>query len=145
MQTNVCGTFNVIRLAAGLIGKNEPDANGLRGIFVNTAGVEGYRGTLGQTAFSAASGAIIAMTKPLSRDFSERGIRVVTIAPGIIKTPLNDYFPPETTEAISQECITAPNRFGEPDEYAHLVQSIVSNPYINATTIELSGGLNMVF
>lgn len=93
-----------------MIGQNEEDENGLRGIYVNTAGTEAYAGTLGQVSMAAASGAIIAMVKPLARDFSDRGIRVVTIAPGIIKTPLNDYFPPETTEAIATECITNPKR-----------------------------------
>lgn len=85
------------------------------------------------------------MTRPLAKDFGTQGIRVVTIAPGLIKTPVIDYFPKDTEDAISQECIIAPNRFGEPDEFAHLVQSIVVNPYINGTTIELSAGLNITF
>lgn len=131
------------RLTVELINKNEPDEDGLRGVIINTGGVEGYRGTLGQTTIAAASGAIHAMTRPLAADFSEQGIRVVTIAPGFIRTPLIDYLPTATVEAISNECIMAPKRFGDPDEFAHLVQTIVSNPYINATTVTLSGGLKM--
>lgn len=137
------GTFNVTRLTVELINKNEPDEDGLRGVIINTGGVEGYRGTMGQTAIAAASGAIHSMTRPLAADFSEQGIRVVSIAPGFIKTPLLDYIPNDTTEAIASECIMSPKRFGDPDEYAHLVQSIVANPYINATTIQLSGGLKI--
>ncbi|XP_055309708.1 3-hydroxyacyl-CoA dehydrogenase type-2-like [Sitodiplosis mosellana] len=143
LKTNVLGTFNVIRLSAGLIGKNEPDENGLRGVIVNTSGTEAFRGTLGQTALAAACGAIHSMTRPLALDLSDQGIRVVSIAPGFIRTPLLDYIPSETTEAISQECIISPKRFGDPDEFAHVVQSIVTNPYINATTIEVSGGIQM--
>lgn len=131
------------RLAVGLIGQNEPDDNGLRGVIINTAGVEAFQGTLGQTAIAAASGAIHSMTRPLASDFGAQGIRVVTIAPGFIKTPLIDYLPPETEENIAAECITAPKRLGDPDEFAHVVQMIVSNPYINATTIEVSAGIQM--
>lgn len=137
------GTFNVTRLAAGLIGKNEPDENGLRGVVVNTSGTEAFQGTLGQTSIAAASGAIHSMTRPLAVDFGERGIRVVTIAPGFIKTPLNDYIPSETAEHLYTECVILPKRFGDADEFAHVVQSIVANPYINATTIELSGGIQL--
>lgn len=142
-QTNVVGTFNVIRLSVGLISKNEPDENGLRGVIVNTSGTEAFRGSLGQTSIAAASGAIHSMTRPLALDFGEHGIRVVSIAPGLIKTPLLDYIPAETAEAIYTENIISPKRFGEPDEFAHVVQSIVTNPYINATTIELSGGITL--
>lgn len=133
----------MIRLSAGLIGQNEPDENGLRGVIVCTSGAEAFRGTFGQTAIAAASGAIHSMTRPLALDLSDRGIRFVSIAPVFIKTALLDYIPPETAESISTECIIAPKRFGDPDEFAHVVQSIVTNPYINATTIELSGGIQM--
>lgn len=139
------GTFNVTRLTVELINKNEPDEDGLRGVIINTGGVEAYHGTMGQSTIAAASGAIHSMTRPLAADFSTQGIRVVSIAPGFVKTPLLDYIPNDTTEAIATECIKAPKRFGDPDEFAHLVQSIVANPYINATTIELSGGLKIEF
>lgn len=142
-QTNVLGTFNVTRLAVGLIGQNEPDENGLRGVIINTSGMEAFQGTLGQTSIAAASGAIHSMTRPLAVDFGDQGIRVVSIAPGFIKTPLIDYYPPETEENIASECIISPKRFGDPDEFAHVAQMIVTNPYINATTIELSAGIQL--
>lgn len=139
------GTFNVTRLTVELINKNEPDDNGLRGVIINTGGMEGFQGTMGQTATAAASGAIHSMTRPLAADFSNQGIRVVAIAPGFIKTPLVDYIPNDTVDEISNECILAPKRFGDPDEFAHLVQTIITNPYINGTTIQLSGGLKFSF
>ncbi|XP_031635607.1 3-hydroxyacyl-CoA dehydrogenase type-2-like [Contarinia nasturtii] len=123
MKTNVVGTFNVSRLAVGLIGKNTPDNDGLRDVIINTAGIEAFDGVQGQTATAAASGSIHSLTKPMATDFEDIGIREVAIAPGIIQTPLNDQIPR--------------------DEFAQLVQTIVANPYINATTIELSAGLNL--
>lgn len=135
----------MIRLAVELIGKNEPDIDGLRGVVINTAGMEAFQGTFGQTSIAAASGAIHSMTRPLAADLSEKGIRVVTIAPGLIKTPLIDYIPTSTLDEIHSECIMGPKRLGDPDEFAHLVQSIIQNPYVNATTIELSGGLTLSF
>lgn len=122
--------------------KNEPDANGMRGVIVNTAGVEAFRGGFSKAGNAAASGAIHSMTKPFATELGEHGIRVITLAPGIISTPLNNYFPKDVEESISNDGVIAPNRFGEPDEFAHLVQSVVQNPYINGTTIELSAGLD---
>lgn len=142
-QTNVLGTLNVTRLAVGLIGKNEPDENGLRGVVINTSGIEAFNAVSGQVATAAAAGAVHSMTKPLAVDFGEYGIRVVSVAPGIIRTQLADHYPAEVEETISSECILAPRRLGHPDEFAHLVQSIVSNPYINATTIEVNAGLSL--
>lgn len=135
----------MIRLSAGLFNKNKPDDDGLRGVVINTGGMEGIHGTMGQTSIAAASGAIHSMTRPLAADFSNKGIRVVSIAPGFIKTPLIDYLPAETIEEIANECILTPKRFGDPDEFAHMVQMIIANPYLNATTIELSGGLRINF
>lgn len=141
-QANVLGTYNVSRLAAGLIAKNEPDENGLKGVIVNTSGVEATRGSGGQVVSAAACGAIQALTQSLAADFTPEGIRVVAISPGLIKTKLCDHYPKEVEDAIANECILAPHRMGHPDEFAYAVQSIVSNPYFNATTIELSAGLN---
>lgn len=137
------GTFNVSRHAVGLMALNKPDGDGLRGVIVNTSGIEARKGTLGQVATAAASGALNSMTKPLAHDFSERGIRVVTVSPGLIRTLLIDHYPKETEECIAQECIPSPRRLGYPDEFAHVVQSIIANPYINATTIDVSAGLNL--
>lgn len=135
----------MIRLSARLFAKNEPDDDGLRGVIINTGGMEAFNGTLGQTSIAAAAGAIHSMSRPLAADFSDQGIRVVSIAPGFFKTPLIDYLPSDTTEEIANESVMAPKRFGDPDEFAHMVQSIVANPYINATTIQLSGGLKFSF
>lgn len=142
-QTNVVGTFNVIRLAVGLIGENEPDQDGLRGVVVNTSGMEAFKGASGQVAIAASAAAITCLTLPLAKDLGDQGIRVVTIAPGIIRTQLVDHYPTQDEEAISNECIISPHRFGNPDEFAHTVQSIIANPYLNATTIEVSAGLNL--
>lgn len=136
------GTYNVSRLAAGLIAKNEPDENGLKGVIVNTSGVEATRGSGGQVASAAACGAIQGLTQSLAADFQSEGIRVVAVAPGLIKTKLCDHYPKDVEDAITSLCIVAPRRMGDPDEFAYAVQAIVSNPYFNATTIELSAGLN---
>ncbi|XP_055309694.1 3-hydroxyacyl-CoA dehydrogenase type-2-like [Sitodiplosis mosellana] len=143
LMTNVLGTLNVTRLAAGLIARNEPDENDLRGVVINTCGTEAFNAVSGQVASAAAAGAIHSFTVPLAHDLGERGIRVVSIAPGMFRTELIDQLPTETEEAITSECILAPNRLGHPDEFAHVVQSIVTNPYINATTIEISAGLSL--
>lgn len=141
-QTNVVGTLNVIRCAAGLIAKNTPDDNNLRGVIINTSGVEAFNGTAGQVATSAASGAINSLNEPLASEFAAYGIRVVSIAPGLIRSPLCDHFPAEV-EASINEIVLSPHRFGHADEFAHIVQTIIANPYINATTIDLSAGLNL--
>ncbi|XP_031624679.1 3-hydroxyacyl-CoA dehydrogenase type-2-like [Contarinia nasturtii] len=143
LMTNVVGTFNVIRLTAGLLSKNEPDGDDLRGVIVNTSGMNAFKGTLGQTTNSAACGAIHSMTKPLASDLGGEGIRVVTIAPSFIKTPMNEHFSEALQHTICSDSISALNRFGDADEFAHLVQTIVSNPYINGTTVELSAGLRV--
>lgn len=134
--------MNVIRLSAALMALNQPDVNGLRGVIVNTSGVEAFNGASGQVATAAASGALHSITKPLAADLASGGIRVVTIAPGLVRTPLCDHYPKEVEETIGSECILAPKRFGDPDEFAHAVQTIVTNPYLNATTIKLSAGLD---
>lgn len=141
-QTNVVGTMNVIRIAAGLIAKNSPNDSNLRGVIINTSGAEAFNGTTGQVATAAASGAINSLNEPLASEFAAYGIRVVSIAPGLIRSPLCDHFPPEV-EASINEIVLSPQRFGHADEFAHVVQTIVTNHYINATTIDLSAGLNL--
>lgn len=128
------------RQAVGLIAQNSPDDNDMRGVIINTSGMEAFHGMSGQVAIAAASGGINALTEPLASEFAAYGIRVVTIAPGLIRTPVCDHFPTEVEETLGEVAL-APHRFGHPDEYAHLVQTIISNPYINATTIDLSAGL----
>lgn len=126
-QSNVTGTYNLARLSVGLIKRNELDGNNLRGIIINTVGLEGLRAHEGQVANAAASGAIITMTKHLAKDFSAEGIRVVAIAPAFMKS--------------SEEKGAGG---GHPDEYAFAVQTVVLNSMVNATTIELSGGLDLL-
>lgn len=143
IQTNVFGTYNVIRAAIKLIEKNEPDENGLRGVIINTAGIEGKKGHSGQVATAAASSGIIHITRPLAVQLREQGIRVVTISPGLFKTPLTDFLTPEVQETIERECFFGVNRFGDPDEFAHMVQTIILAPHINGTNIGMTCGLNV--
>ena len=142
ITVNTIGTFNVIRLAVGLIGENTPNVDGQRGVIVNTASVAAYDGQMGQSAYSASKGAIVGMTLPLARDLSSQGIRVVTIAPGLFDTPLLQSLPDKVRSYLAKS-IPFPQRLGTPDEYAQLVQSIVENPLLNGETIRLDGALRM--
>ncbi|RWS14214.1 3-hydroxyacyl-CoA dehydrogenase type-2-like protein [Dinothrombium tinctorium] len=135
------GTFNVNRLSAGLLAENEPEG-GLKGIIINTSSVSAFDGTVGQVAHSAASGAINSMTLPMARDLSVEGIRVVTIAPGIFYTPLMDRMPAETLQYFA-EMTPCPSRLGKPEEFAHLVASIIENPFINGSIIRLDGAIRL--
>lgn len=138
ININTVGTFNTIRLSAGLIGKNEPDANGQRGVIVNTASTIAYEGDIGQAAYAASTAAIIGMTLPIARDLASKGIRVVTIAPGIFDTPLTSYLPEKMKEFIKR-MTPFPSRLGKPEEFAHLVTTIVENPMLNGEVIRLDG------
>ncbi|XP_014258910.1 3-hydroxyacyl-CoA dehydrogenase type-2 [Cimex lectularius] len=142
LMVNSVGTFNVIRLSVGLIGKNEPDENGSRGVIVNTASVAAYDGQIGQAAYSASKGAVVSMTLPIARDLASQGIRVCTIAPGLFDTPLLSSLP-EKVRVFLATTIPHPQRLGHPDEFAMLVQSIVENPLLNGEVIRLDGALRM--
>ncbi|KAL5014438.1 hypothetical protein ScPMuIL_008708 [Solemya velum] len=143
LNVNAGGSFNVIRLACGLIGKNEPDGSGQRGVIINTASVAAYDGQRGQVAYSASKGAIVGMTLPIARDLSTQGIRVVTIAPGLFDTPLLASLP-EKVRSFLASTIPFPSRLGHPDEYAHMCQTIVENPLLNGEVIRLDGALRMM-
>ncbi|KAI8771725.1 3-hydroxyacyl-CoA dehydrogenase type-2 [Biomphalaria glabrata] len=143
LMVNTGGTFNVIRLAAGLIGSNEPNSDGQRGVIVNTASVAAFDGQMGQAAYSASKGAIVSMTLPIARDLASQGIRVVTVAPGLFDTPLLQQLPEKVRKFLSST-IPFPSRLGHPEEYAHLVQSIVENPLLNGEVIRLDGALRMM-
>lgn len=134
--------YNVIQQSAPLIERNEPDKNGMKGIFINTAGVEGMRGIQCQLSIAAASNGIIKMTKPLATEFQEKGIRVVTISPGLFKTPFLDTIPVDLQTILAEHCMLAPNYTADPDQFAYMAQVIVLNPHINATTIDMSCGFN---
>ncbi|XP_014369859.2 3-hydroxyacyl-CoA dehydrogenase type-2 isoform X2 [Papilio machaon] len=142
IEVNLIGTFNVIRLAAGMIGKNAADANGQRGVIINTASVAAFDGQIGQAAYAASKAGVVGMTLPIARDLAKQGIRVVTIAPGLFRTPMMDQLPESAIKQL-EASVPFPPRLGHPNEYALLVQSIIQNPMINGETIRLDGSLRM--
>ncbi|KDR12703.1 3-hydroxyacyl-CoA dehydrogenase type-2 [Zootermopsis nevadensis] len=142
LMVNTVGTFNVIRLTAGLMGENEPNQDGERGVIINTASVAAFDGQMGQAAYSASKGAIVSMTLPIARDLADQGIRVCTIAPGLFDTPLLSSLPDKVRHFL-EKSIPFPKRLGKPDEFALLVQSIIQNPLLNGEVIRLDGALRM--
>jgi NAD(P)-dependent dehydrogenase (short-subunit alcohol dehydrogenase family) len=144
---NLVGTFNVLRVAAAAMAKAEPaDADGQRGVIINTSSVAGIEGQTGQIAYSASKGGIIGMTVPAARDLSVIGVRVLTICPGIILTPIYQGIAGggEAAEAMLAklaEPIVFPKRMGRPDEFGHLVRSLAENDYMNAEVIRFDGGV----
>ncbi len=142
VKVNLIGTFNVLRFAAAAMSGNEPDTEGERGVCVNTASIAAYDGQIGQIAYAASKGGIVGMTLPAARDMASRGVRVMTIAPGLFDTPLLAALPEEAREALGAG-IPFPSRLGRPAEYAQLVEQIVANPMLNGETIRLDGALRM--
>ena len=142
IRINLIGTFNVIRLAAFAMEKNEPNNEGERGVIINTASVAAYDGQIGQVAYAASKGGIVSMTLPIARDLAKSGIRVMTIAPGLFETPLMMGLPEEARISLGQQ-IPFPSRLGKPHEYALLVKSIVENPMLNGEVIRLDGAIRM--
>ncbi|MEP7293886.1 MAG: 3-hydroxyacyl-CoA dehydrogenase [Chloroflexota bacterium] len=142
IRINLLGTFNMIRLAASSMARNEPNEEGERGVIVNTASVAAYDGQIGQAAYSASKGGIVGMTLPIARDLARDGIRVNTIAPGIFDTPMMASVPEAARESLSQQ-VPFPPRLGKPEEYARLAQQIVENTMLNAAVIRLDGGMRM--
>ena len=139
---NLVGTFNLLRLAAAQMEKNAPNADGERGVIVNTASVAAYDGQIGQAAYSASKAGVVGMTLPIARELARFGIRVVTIAPGLFETPMMASLPKEAQESLGKS-VPFPSRLGRPAEYAQLVQAIVENPMLNGETIRLDGALRM--
>ena len=142
VKVNLIGSFNVLRLAAAAMSGNEPDAEGERGVCVNTASIAAYDGQIGQIAYAASKGGIVGMTLPAARDMASRGVRVMTIAPGLFDTPLLAALPEEARTALGAG-IPFPSRLGRPEEYARMVLEIVANPMLNGETIRLDGALRM--
>ncbi len=140
MEMNAFGTFNVSRLAAVAMSANDPDDDGQRGVIVNTASIAGLEGQTGQVAYAAAKAAILGLTLPMARDLAPLGIRVCAIAPGTMGTPLM-LSAPDEMRAKLEESIIFPKRMGRPDEFALLVESIATNPYLNGENIRLDGAL----
>ncbi|KAM5195215.1 3-hydroxyacyl-CoA dehydrogenase type-2 isoform 2-T2 [Hipposideros larvatus] len=142
LHVNLLGTFNVIRLVAGEMSQNEPDQGGQRGVIINTASVAAFEGQVGQAAYSASKGGIVGMTLPIARDLAPMGIRVMTIAPGLFGTPLLTSLPDKVRNFLASQ-VPFPRRLGDPAEYAHLVQAIIENPFINGEVIRLDGAIRM--
>jgi NAD(P)-dependent dehydrogenase (short-subunit alcohol dehydrogenase family) len=141
VRVNLIGTFNMIRLAAAEMGKLEP-IEGERGIIVSTASVAAYDGQIGQAAYSASKGGVVAMTLPVAREFAQFGIRVNTIAPGIFMTPMMSGLPQAAQDSLGAS-VPFPARLGQPAEYAALAIHIIENGYINGETIRIDGALRM--
>ncbi len=142
IQINLIGTFNVIRLAAAVMMQNTPNAEGERGVIINTASVAALDGQIGQPAYAASKAAVAGMTLPIAREFAAHGIRVMAIAPGVFETPMVAGLPEPAQLALSAS-IPFPKRLGRPDEYAALARHIVENVMLNGETIRLDGALRM--
>jgi NAD(P)-dependent dehydrogenase (short-subunit alcohol dehydrogenase family) len=143
IDINLIGTFNLMRLAAfSMLSNNEPDAEGERGVCINTASVAAFEGQVGQIAYSASKGGVVAMTITAARDLADKGIRVNTIAPGLFDTPLLGALPEDKRAALGAQ-VPFPSRLGRPEEYAQLAQQIVENPMLNGETIRLDGAIRM--
>jgi len=142
IRINLVGTFNVISQAAAVIAQTEPTEGGDRGVIVNTASVAAFDGQIGQPAYSASKGGVHAMTLPIARELARHGIRVCTIAPGIMETPMLAGLPQAAQDSLGQQ-VPYPSRLGKPDEYAALVEHIVANGYLNGETIRLDGAIRM--
>ena len=142
VEVNLFGTFNVIRLAAAEIVKLEPLTDGERGVIVNTASVAAFDGQVGQEAYSASKGGVVALTLPLARDLAQFGVRVCTIAPGLFLTPLMAELPQAVQDSLAAS-IPFPKRLGKPEEFAQLCASIVENMSLNGEVIRLDGALRM--
>ncbi|WP_299535822.1 SDR family NAD(P)-dependent oxidoreductase [uncultured Herbaspirillum sp.] len=142
LNINLVGSFNMARWAADAMAKTEPQEEGERGIIIHTASVAAYDGQIGQTAYSASKGAIVAMTLPMARDLSRSGIRVMTIAPGIFETPMMLAMPQEVRDSLGQ-AVPFPPRLGRASEYAQLARTIIENVMLNGETIRLDGAIRM--
>jgi NAD(P)-dependent dehydrogenase (short-subunit alcohol dehydrogenase family) len=139
---NLIGTFNAIRLAAAAMAGNEPNQAGERGVIVATASVAAYDGQIGQAAYSASKGGVVAMTLPIAREFARIGVRVTAIAPGTFDTPLLAGLPQAARDSLAQQ-VPFPSRLGRPEEYAALVRHIFENEMLNGEVIRLDGAIRM--
>ena len=142
VEVNLIGTFNAIRLASAAMATTDPMSDGQRGAIVNTASVAAYDGQIGQAAYSASKGGIVGMTLPIARDLSAVGIRVNTIAPGIMDTPMLAGLPDPARESLGQQ-VLFPRRLGTPEEFAEAAYFLLSHDYMNAETIRMDGGIRM--
>jgi NAD(P)-dependent dehydrogenase (short-subunit alcohol dehydrogenase family) len=142
LDINLVGTFNVMRLAASAMSGNDTDTDGQRGVIVNTASIAAFDGQIGQAAYSASKGGVVALTLTAARDLSAAGIRVCTIAPGLIDTPLLGTLPEDARNALAQS-VLFPKRLGVADDFASLAMEIVRNSYLNGEVIRMDAGIRM--
>jgi len=142
IHVNLIGAFNMIRLAAAAMASNTPNGGGERGVIVNTASVAVWDGQIGQAAYAASKGGVVAMTLPIARELASSGVRVCTIAPGIFETPMLAGLPLEIQESLGKS-VPFPQRLGRPEEYAALAQQIVENEMLNGESIRLDGALRL--
>ncbi|AWI80563.1 3-hydroxyacyl-CoA dehydrogenase [Parazoarcus communis] len=139
---NLIGSFNMIRLAADVMSKAEPDAGGERGVIVSTASVAAFDGQMGQAGYAASKAGVVGMTLPVARELSRFGIRVMTVAPGIMETPMLMGMPQEVQDSLGK-MVPFPSRLGKPAEFASLVRHIIENAYLNGEVIRLDGAIRM--
>ena len=142
IQINLIGTMNVIRLAAEQMMKTTPNADGEKGVVINTASVAAFEGQIGQAAYTASKAGVVGMTLPIAREFADYGIRVLTIAPGLFETPMLAGLPEKAQQALAN-MVPFPKRLGKPSEYAMLAKHIVENPVLNGETIRLDSAIRM--
>jgi NAD(P)-dependent dehydrogenase (short-subunit alcohol dehydrogenase family) len=142
VTVNLIGTFNVLRLAAGAMARNQPTPGGERGVIINTASVAAFDGQVGQAAYAASKGGVASLTLPAARELAKHGVRVVAIAPGIFDTPMMAGLPEPVRKSLAEQA-PFPARLGRPDEYASLVRQVIENEMLNGTVIRLDGALRM--
>ncbi|MFM1906593.1 MAG: hypothetical protein RLZZ591_270 [Pseudomonadota bacterium] len=142
LQVNLLGSFNMIRLSAEAMAKNEPESTGERGVLISTASVAAYDGQIGQAAYSASKGGVVGMTLPIARDLARSGIRNMTIAPGIFGTPMMFGMPQDVQDALAA-AVPFPSRLGTPQDYAKLAKHIIENDMLNGEVIRLDGAIRL--
>lgn len=142
LNINVVGTFNILRLAAEQMSKNAPNNDDERGVIINTASISAFDGQIGQAAYSASKGAVASMTLPIARELATVGIRVMSVAPGIFETPMFNSLSDKNRKELAAS-VPFPNRLGRPEEYAHLIKSVVENSMLNGEVIRIDGSVRL--
>jgi len=142
IQVNLIGTFNILRLAAAGMAEREPNADGERGVIINTASIAAFEGQIGQAAYAASKGGVAALTLPAAREFARMGVRVLTIAPGLFETPMLQSLPQAVQDSLAAT-LPFPSRLGRPEEYARLALSMIDNPVMNGEVVRLDSALRM--
>lgn len=142
INVNLVGSFNILRLAAAQMQQREPNADGERGVIISTASIAAYEGQIGQAAYSASKGGVVAMTLPAARELARFGIRVLAIAPGLFLTPMMQAFPQEIQDALAAT-LPFPSRLGKPEEYGALVKHMVENPIMNGEVVRLDSAVRL--